>query len=163
MKRLLALILVPLALAACSDSRLTPAPGEAPGWPGIGGPPRPSYAPLPFTDTYLPASPVQTMDAVPAGQTVPYAVPPGTARMVPVAAAPAPVPAPAPARPAPPAAPITAATEAPPPAPAPPIAPVSAEALTPSICHKIPQINFEGKQSSTVCQQANGSWVYIPD
>lgn len=76
MTRILALCALPLLLAACGNDRVTPAPGEAPGWPGQ-SPPRPSYAPLPFKDTYLPATPVQVMPPVPPGQNVPYAVPPG--------------------------------------------------------------------------------------
>ncbi|HTH17511.1 MAG TPA: hypothetical protein VL974_12720 [Magnetospirillum sp.] len=56
MKRLMILAALPLALAACSgDERLTPAPGEHPGWPQP-SPPRPSTAPLPFTDNYAPHS-----------------------------------------------------------------------------------------------------------
>lgn len=119
MTRILALVALPLALAACADDRLTPAPGEAPGWPNV-SPPRPSHAPLPFKDTYLPATAVQTLPAVPPGQNVPYAVPPGAAPAPTAAAAPAP-------------------------------------------CHKVPPISFDGKPASTVCQQADGSWVYIPD
>lgn len=122
MKRILVLAAAALALAACND-RLTPAPGEAPGWP-TQSPPRPSYAPLPFQDTYLPATAVQVMPPVPPGQNVPYAVPPGAGPAAPAAAAP-----------------TTAAQP----------------------CHKVPPVNFEGKPASTVCQQPDGSWVYIPD
>jgi hypothetical protein len=55
MKKSLLLLALPLALAACSDQRLAPAPGEHPDWPQP-SPPRPSYAPLPFTDNYAPHS-----------------------------------------------------------------------------------------------------------
>lgn len=154
MKRAL-LLMLPLVLAACAEERLTPAPGQAPGWP-TQDPPRPSYAPLPFKDTYLPVNPVQTLPAVPPGQNVPYAVPHGA---LPVPAA-APMPAPAPVA----AAPVSTAspTEAPPTTPAPRAA-VSADGVPPGACHKIPPVNFEGKQTSTVCQQPGGTWVYVPD
>lgn len=110
---------LPLALAACGGGgRLTPAPGEAPGWPSP-TPPRPSYAPLPFRDTYLPATAVQEMPPVPPGQNVPYAVPPG-------------------------AGPAAAPTANQP-------------------CHKVPPVTFEGRTTSTVCRQADGTWMYVPD
>jgi len=67
-------VLALLALAACSEPRLIPVPGQAPDWPAS-SPPRPSYAPLPFTTNYAPSAPVQTLPAVPQGQNVPYAVP----------------------------------------------------------------------------------------
>lgn len=118
MQRILVLGAAALALAACTD-RLTPAPGEAPGWPSQ-SPPRPSYAPLPFQDTYLPATAVQVMPPVPPGQNVPYAVPPGAD-----------------------------ATAAP--------------AATAQPCHKVPPVTVEGKAASTVCQQPDGSWVYVAD
>ena len=54
-KTTLILLALPLALAACGDSRLAPAPGEHPGWPQP-SPPRPATAPLPFTDNYAPHS-----------------------------------------------------------------------------------------------------------
>lgn len=72
-KFLLALA-VPLALAACGDSRLTPAPGEHPGWPQP-SPPRPSTAPLPFTDNYAPHSgTIIASPPVNADGNIPYAV-----------------------------------------------------------------------------------------
>lgn len=132
MKRILAFGAATVALAACGNDRLTPAPGQAPDWPSQ-APPRPSYAPLPFKDTYLPATAVQVMPPVAPGQNVPYAVPPGAG----------PVTAPA-------AAAATAATATEPAAAAP-------------ACHKVPPVNFEGKPASTVCQQPDGTWVYIPD
>lgn len=74
MKSLYLLLAVPLALAACADERLTPAPGEHPGWPQP-SPPRPSTAPLPFTDNYAPHS-GSTVASPPADANgnVPYAV-----------------------------------------------------------------------------------------
>lgn len=74
MKKTLLLLALPLALAACSDSRLTPAPGEHPGWPQP-SPPRPSSAPLPFTDNYAPHSGT-TIASPPANAdgNIPYAV-----------------------------------------------------------------------------------------
>ncbi|MCR6630909.1 MAG: hypothetical protein NVV74_13155 [Magnetospirillum sp.] len=75
MKTFLPLLLaLPLALAACADERLTPAPGEHPGWPQP-SPPRPSYAPLPFTDNYAPhsGSTIASPPANPDGS-IPYAV-----------------------------------------------------------------------------------------
>ncbi len=136
MRRMLVLVAASATLAACGSDRLTPAPGQAPGWPSQ-SPPRPSYAPLPFTDNYLPSSAVQVMPAVAPGQNVPYAVPPGAGPV---------------------AAPAAAAAAAPAPAPAP------ATAATPDqVCHKVPPVNFEGRQASTVCPQPDGTWVYIPD
>ena len=74
MKRPLVLaLLLPLALAACADERLTPAPGEAPDWPSP-SPPRPAHAPLPFTTNYAPSGASQTQPPVPPGENVPYAV-----------------------------------------------------------------------------------------
>ena len=73
-KSLLIALALPLALAACADQRLAPAPGEHPGWPQP-SPPRPSHAPLPFTDNYAPHSGgvVGSPPANPDGS-IPYAV-----------------------------------------------------------------------------------------
>lgn len=51
MNKLLLLAALPLALAACSDQRLAPAPGEHPGWPQ---PSPPGRIANPFTDSYAP-------------------------------------------------------------------------------------------------------------
>ncbi|MBC7952109.1 MAG: hypothetical protein H7Z12_09880 [Rhodospirillaceae bacterium] len=73
MKKIL-LLALPLALAACGDSRLTPAPGEQPGWPQS-SPPRPSTAPLPFTTNYAPHSGTTIASPpVNADGNIPYAV-----------------------------------------------------------------------------------------
>lgn len=74
MRKMLFILALPLALAACADERLTPAPGEHPGWPQP-SPPRPSTAPLPFTDNYAPHS-GSTVASPPvnADGNVPYAV-----------------------------------------------------------------------------------------
>ena len=74
MKKLLLLALLPLTLAACGDSRLTPAPGEHPSWPQP-GPPRPSHAPLPFTTKYAPLNGQYLETQKPNAEgNVPYAV-----------------------------------------------------------------------------------------
>lgn len=74
MNKTLLLLALPLALAACGDERLAPAPGEHPGWPQP-TPPRPAYAPLPWTDNYAPHS-GSTVASPPADAegNVPYAV-----------------------------------------------------------------------------------------
>ncbi|NFV80410.1 hypothetical protein [Magnetospirillum aberrantis] len=74
MNKTLLLLALPLALAACADERLAPAPGEHPGWPQP-SPPQPTYAPLPFTDTYAPHS-GSTVASPPADANgnIPYAV-----------------------------------------------------------------------------------------
>lgn len=73
MKKLL-LLALPLALAACGDTRLTPAPGEHPGWPQP-SPPRSSSAPLPFTTNYAPLNGQYLETQKPtADGNVPYAV-----------------------------------------------------------------------------------------
>lgn len=53
MTKLFLALALPLALAACAEDRLTPAPGEHPDWPQPGAP-RPAHAPLPFTTNYAP-------------------------------------------------------------------------------------------------------------
>lgn len=74
MKKTLLVVLPLLALAACGDSRLTPAPGEHPDWPQP-SPPRSSSAPLPFTTNYAPMSgQVQQSPPVNAEGNIPYAV-----------------------------------------------------------------------------------------
>lgn len=127
MHRILALVAATVALAACADDRLTPAPGQAPGWPGQ-SPPRPSHAPLPFQDTYLPATAIQVMPPVAPGHNVPYAVPPEAG-----------------------------------PAPGAVAAPTTTTPAPAQACHTVPPVTFEGKPARTVCPQADGTWVYIPD
>ncbi|HLO75105.1 MAG TPA: hypothetical protein VK196_01455 [Magnetospirillum sp.] len=74
MKKTLLLLALPLALAACADQRLAPAPGEHPDWPQP-SPPRPSHAPLPFTDNYAPHSgPILASPPPNADGNVPYVV-----------------------------------------------------------------------------------------
>lgn len=70
--RRLALIALLLPLAACGEPD-RPAPGQAPGWPDT-NPPRPSYAPLPFTTNYTVSGQVQDSPPARADGTVPYAV-----------------------------------------------------------------------------------------
>lgn len=130
MRPLALALLLPLALAACAEERLTPAPGEAPGWPSQ-SPPRPSYAPLPFTTNYAPSSATQTQAPVPPGENVPYAVRGGQG-------------------PAPAAGDGITWNQ--------PGQPVATQN-----CHAVPTVSFEGRQASTVCQQANGQWMYVPD
>lgn len=116
-KVLIALIL-PLALAACADERLAPAPGEHPDWPQPSAP-RPSYAPLPFTTNYAPYNgKVLVSPPAKADGTVPYAVRGAEA-------------APAPA------------------------------ASGDMACHPVPPATFEGRVTTMVCQQPDGSWVYV--
>lgn len=127
MKRALFLALIaPLALVACAEERLTPAPGEAPGWPSQ-SPPRPSYAPLPFTTNYAPATATQTQAPVPPGENVPYAVRGQQA------------------------------------APSGSNIQWNQAGGQPQNCHAVPTVSVDGKPASTVCQQADGSWTYIPD
>jgi len=119
MKRTLFLaLLAPLALAACADERLTPAPGEAPGWPSQ-SPPRPSYAPLPFTTNYTPATATQTQPPVAPGENVPYAVRGQQA------------------------------------APSGSNIQWNQAGGQSQNCHAVP--------TGTACQQADGTWAYIPD
>lgn len=121
-----------LALAGCSDARLTPAPGQAPDWPEI-SPPRPAYAPLPFTTNYAPVSgQVEQLPPVAPGQNVPYAVR-GQSAATPAAGMPQ----------------VGAGT--------------AASAPVQSGCHGVPTVTIDGKPSSLVCPTANGGWNYIPD
>lgn len=156
MNKIVAAILCAVSLTACADQRLTPAPGEAPGWPAQSVP-RPSYAPLPWTDNYAPATPVQTMPAVPPGQNVPYAVPAGAA---PIAPAPTQVnwkPAP------PPAAATPAANPDEPPAPsAAPRETVAASAVSADMaCQAVAPFALEGKTVSRICKRPDGQWVAV--
>lgn len=115
--RMLIALALPLALAACGDSRLAPAPGEHPGWPQP-SPPRPSYAPLPFTTNYAPYNgKVLVSPPANADGSVPYTVRGGE----------------------------------------------TAAASGQMSCHPVPPASFEGKTATMVCQQPDGSWVYVAE
>lgn len=72
MTKTLLLLALPLALVACAEPRLTPAPGEHPGWPQ---PSPPGRVPTPFSDSYAPHSGT-TIASPPADANgnIPYAV-----------------------------------------------------------------------------------------
>jgi len=64
-----------LSLAACADERLTPAPGEHPGWPQPSPPRASDSLPIPFMTQY--ASPSGTIQMSPPARpdgNVPFAV-----------------------------------------------------------------------------------------
>ncbi|CAA7623818.1 exported hypothetical protein [Magnetospirillum sp. LM-5] len=151
MNKLAAVTLCALSLAACADQRLTPPPGVAPDWPSQ-TPPRPSYAPLPWTDNYQAVTPVQTMPAVPPGQNVPYAVPAGAAPIAP---------APTTVTWKPPAAPAGNPDE-PPPAAAAPRETVAAAAVTADMaCQSVAPFVLEGKTVKRMCKRTDGQWVAV--
>lgn len=151
-KRIVVLGAALLALAACGTPRPNPGlPYEGPSAPAKGYPWFNMYAPNP--DPRYTAPP-PAFEGGHAG----YYVHPGS---VPTAAnAPAPVPAAAPA-PAP-VKPAASSNEPPPPAPA-PQAEVTAAGPAKAVCHPVPTVNVYGRNTSTVCQHADGTWGFVPD